>query len=149
MQGVSVPRPVFEGLFEWPVGKGGMRLVASRCPRCNDVSFPARTSCRNADCDGLKTEPFHIEGSGRLISYTIQHYAPPGPFGRVEPYKPIAIGLVEFDAGVGILGLIAPWSGGEIFVGARASLRDWTLYQSEDGQDVVGWAFELDGARDE
>jgi uncharacterized OB-fold protein len=126
-----------------------MRLLASRCPRCNDVSFPARASCRNPDCDGLKTKAFHIEGTGRLISYTIQHYAPPGPFGRVEPYKPIAIGLVEFEAGIGILGVIAGWSGGAISLGGKASLRDWTLYRDEDGQDIVGWAFELESARNE
>lgn len=81
-----------------------------------------------------------------MISYTVQHYPPPGPFGRVQPYRPMAIGLVDFPGGIAILGVISNWDSRPLELGAPARLRDWTLYPDPDGTEVVGWAFELEAA---
>jgi hypothetical protein len=107
------------------------------------VSFPRRDRCKNPDCDQAATATEHLEGTGRLLSYTVQHYPPPGPFGRRTPFVPIPIALVEYEAGISVLGQVLGWQGGEMRIGMAATLRPAVLYQDEQGRDIIGWGFEL------
>jgi len=138
---------VAEGLLEWTAGGDGIRLIVSVCPKCRDVSFPRRAWCKNPDCLQVATATEHLEGTGRLVTYTVQHYPPPGPFGQRTPFVPIPIVLVEYDLGIGVLGQVLGWDGGEMRIGAAATLRPASLYRDERGRDVIGWGFELAGER--
>src|SRR5207302_11141852 len=133
----SAARPVAEGLFVWPSPPGEARLIASRCPECGDVSFPAVAHCRLPACSLVETERTEISGTGTVISATVQRYQPPGPFGRRVPYQPIPIALVEFDAGIAVLGVVQGWDGESVATGRRARLVLAPLYRDPAGGDVV------------
>lgn len=141
----SSARPIAAGLFVWPSPPEAARLLASRCPECADVSFPAVPHCRMPACALIETEPFQIGGTGRVISATVQRYQPPGPFGQRQPFQPIPIALVEFEAGIAVLGVVKDWDGEPIPSGSQARLVLTTLYPGEDGAAVVGWAYQLEG----
>ncbi|HEY6379977.1 MAG TPA: OB-fold domain-containing protein [Candidatus Dormibacteraeota bacterium] len=138
--------PVQDGLFAWPAPQGEARLIVSRCPQCGDVSFPAVPHCRMPACSLVATERSELSGTGEIITWTVQRFAPPGPFGRVDPYRPITIALVEFtEPGIAILGQV--WDGEEarLAPGRRARLVLGTLYAGDQGEDVIGWGFTLAG----
>ncbi|HEX6348770.1 MAG TPA: OB-fold domain-containing protein [Candidatus Dormibacteraeota bacterium] len=139
----AAARPVAEGLFVWPSPPGEARLIASRCPECQDVAFPAVAHCRMPACSLVETQRTEISGSGTVISYTVQRYQPPGPFGRQVPYRPIPIALVEFRAGIAVLGVVQGWDGQPVAAGRRARLVLAPLYPDADGTQVVGWGYEL------
>ena len=136
-------RPVAEGLFVWPSPLDQARLIASRCPECGDVGFPAVAYCRMPACSQVPTTPAQISGQGTVISATVQRYQPPGPFGRVVPYHPIAVALVEFPEGIAVLGVVQHWDGRPIASGLEARLVLAPLYSDSDGTQVVGWGYEL------
>jgi hypothetical protein len=50
---------------------------------------------------------------------------------------------VEYDLGIGVLGQVLGWDGGEMRIGTAATLRPASLYRDERGRDVIGWGFEL------
>jgi uncharacterized OB-fold protein len=136
--------PVQEGLFVWPAPGGEARLIVSRCPQCGDVSFPAVPHCRMARCSLVATERAELSGTGTVVAWTVQRYAPPGPFGEIVPYQPVTIALVDFAAdGIAILGQLWDCEEGAVDSGRRARLVLGTLYVRAN-QDVVGWGFRLE-----
>ena len=140
--------PVQDGLFIWPSSDDGAQLITSRCPRCGDVGFPAVAHCRMPACSLTPTEPGTLDGTGTVLSWTVQRYAPPGPFGRTVPYVPLSIALVEFpDPGIAVLGQVFDvMSDGDLRTGRRARLVLRALYAGDDDGDVVGWGFILEPA---
>jgi uncharacterized OB-fold protein len=136
--------PVAPGLFVWPVAGGEACLLASRCPECGDVAFPALEHCRMPDCSMVDTESVEIAGTGRVLASTVEHYPPPGPFGA-QPFHPITIALVEFPQhGLAVLGQVWGVSGERpVATGSPARLVLDTLYPGSKG-DVVGWGFRLE-----
>lgn len=142
--------PVQDGLFVWPPSPSGdAQLIVSRCPRCDDVAFPAARLCRMPACSLQATEPDVLTGRGTVLSWTVQRYPPPGPFGEADPYVPIPIALVEFDGeGIAVLGQVFDSAEGDVRVGIGARLVLRTLYSGADGRDVVGWGYVLPGHAD-
>jgi uncharacterized OB-fold protein len=139
--------PVHQGLFVWPAPDGQARLIVSRCPRCNDVSFPAVARCRMPQCSLVATEPAQLSGSGNIIAWTVQRYPPPGPFGRVDSFHPITIALVEFaEHRIAVLGQVWNTTSEAVVAGCSARLTLGTLYSDDDAVDVVGWGFVLQDA---
>jgi uncharacterized OB-fold protein len=136
--------PVAPGLFIWPSPSGEARLIGSRCPECGDVTFPAVAHCRMPACSLIETEHAEISGTGKVIASTVQRYVPPGPFGHQVPFQPIAIVLVEFEAGLAVLGLVRDWDGRPVVSGRRATLVLAPLYPDANGADVIGWGYELE-----
>ncbi|MBN2152927.1 MAG: hypothetical protein JW839_15860, partial [Candidatus Lokiarchaeota archaeon] len=47
------------------------KLFATRCPKCGDKFFPARTSCWNLDCNLAATDWVELKPVGTLHTYTI------------------------------------------------------------------------------
>lgn len=141
----SQATPVAPGLFVWPAAEDEARLLASRCPECGDVAFPALKHCRMPACPMVETESVEIGGRGRVLATTIERYPPPGPFGR-EPFHPITIALVEFpEHGLAVLGQVWGVDGEKPVPGGHsARLVLGSLYPGEQG-DVVGWGFRLEG----
>ena len=120
-------------------------LKGTRCRDCGAVYFPRAVSCRNPACDGKAVEPARIAGRGRLHSFTIQRYRPP-PLFALEPWAPYALGLVDVEDGLRLMGVIdAPLDA--IHIGMPLTLSATPLGE-DNGRCVVTHAFVPDAAGD-
>lgn len=118
-------------------------LKGTRCRDCGAVYFPRAVSCRNPACDGKAVEPALIAGRGRLYSFTIQRYRPP-PLFVLEPWAPYALGLVDVEDGLRLMGIIdAPLDAIRIDMPLTLST---TALGVGDGKAVVTHAFVPDAA---
>ena len=70
---------------------GAPRLVAARCTRCAELSFPYRRRC--PACAAPGTERELLPRRGTLWTWTVQGFAPPGV--AAEAFSPYAVGYVE------------------------------------------------------
>ena len=113
----------------------GPRLLGSRCSGCDSVYFPRAATCRNPECAGGVLEATALPPRGTLYSYTIQHYQPP-PLFRMDDWRPYAIGLVEFDGGVRVMGMLSRVALDEIRIGDAYVLDGATLFVDEAGCEV-------------
>jgi enoyl-CoA hydratase len=126
--------PVEAGLFTWPSGEP--RLIGSRCKSCGTHSFPKSYSCPNPDCDAKDVEEVLLSRRGKLASYTIQRYSPPGF--KMEPFRPFAIGLVELPEGINVLGMLTTIE--NLKTGMDLEMMVEGLY-TEGENEVMTWKF--------
>jgi len=78
---------------------------------------------------------------GTLWSCAIQDYPPPAPAKFDQPYKPYAMGVVDLDDGLRVLGRMAVEDPRALDVGARVRLVIDTLAHDADGNEIVSWKF--------
>ena len=76
------------------------RLEGVICRDCSKIMFPRRLVC--PACASKNIEPHSLSGRGRLMTFTIIRVAPDG-YGDQVPY---AVGLVELDEGVRLMGQV-------------------------------------------
>ncbi len=81
-----------------------MTLIASRCPKCGHVAFPAESICSVCARRG-RGEPVELSREGNLYTYTVVYVAAPG---METPY---ALGYVDFAEGARVFGRIVPGEG--------------------------------------
>lgn len=130
--------PVADNLFQ---GEGaGTRLIGSRCRGCGTHYFPKSLGCRNPQCRDKAIDDALLGPSGTLYSYTVQVYRPPALF-RMEPFAPYAIGMVELEQGLRVMGMLTGCGTGEIRIGMALALTVETLYRDEQGREVATYKF--------
>ena len=131
--------PVFEGLFaETP---DGPRLLGSRCLTCNAPYFPRSAVCHNPDCTQSRMQDTEFGPRGKLWSCAIQNYPPPPPARYEEPYVPYAVGVVDLDEGLRVVGRMSVDDPMALQVGSDVELTIEPIYRDEEGRDVVTWKF--------
>jgi uncharacterized OB-fold protein len=85
-------------------------LMAAKCSECGNLLLPPKPMCTKCLSTNLKwTE---IEGTGKLLSYTVIHVAPI-QFQSVAPYT---VGIVELKNGLRIPGMVKNENGENISV---------------------------------
>ena len=90
--------PIREGLFKVPSESGEKPyLFGSRCKVCAQMSFPPRKVC--SKCFSEEMESIPLSSRGKLYTYTIIGYPPPG---LAAPY---AIGYVDLPEGVRVFSI--------------------------------------------
>jgi uncharacterized OB-fold protein len=131
--------PVASGLFvEAPEGP---RLVGSRCRTCSTPYFPKSAVCHNPDCKASRIEDALFGPSGTLWSVAVQDYPPPPPAKFDKPYQPYAMGVVDLDDGLRVLGRMTTGDPRSVQVGARVELVIEPLCHDEEGNEIVSWKF--------
>ena len=131
--------PVASGLFvEAPEGP---RLVGSRCRTCKTPYFPKSAVCHNPDCKASHIEEALFGPSGTLWSVAVQDYPPPPPAKFDKPYQPYAMGVVDLDDGLRVLGRMTSSDPRSVQVGARVELVIDALCHDDDGNEIVSWKF--------
>jgi uncharacterized OB-fold protein len=78
---------------------------------------------------------------GKLWSLAIQDYPPPPPAKYDEPYKPYAMGVVDLDDGLRVMGQISTGDPRTVEPGVDVELVLEPLYHEEDGTEVITWKF--------
>lgn len=89
------------------------RLMAAKCNDCKTVILPPKPMCTNCFSDNLQW--IRIEGTGNLISYTVIHVAPE----QFQSMVPYIVGIIEFDGGNRLPGIIRDIEAKEIKIGMK------------------------------
>ena len=135
--------PALPDLFTWT--EDGVRLRSARCNSCGTYFFPEYHAQHRPGCSREVVENVLLSKVGKLASYTIQYYMPPPPFKTQDDITPYAIGLVEFPEGIQVAGLMVGCEPDELKVGLEVETTTFTLYQDDEGRDVVTWGFRVSG----
>ena len=130
--------PAIEGWFTTDTRRP--HLLGSRCKRCRSYSFPKETRfCRNPGCAGIEFEEVPLSRTGRIWSFTTNHYAPPAPYVSPDPFVPYTVAAVELDEEkMVVLGqLAAGIDPKSLKVGMNVELVLERLYEDEKAEYVV------------
>ncbi len=131
--------PVASGLFvEAPEGA---RLVGSRCRTCKTPYFPKSAVCHNPECKASRIEDALFGPTGTLWSVAVQDYPPPPPAKFDKPYQPYAMGVVDLDDGLRVLGRMTADDPRSVQVGARVEIVIDALCHDDEGNEIVSWKF--------
>lgn len=76
------------------------KLPAYKCKKCGHLQLATVVFCEK--CNSQDLEVVQVEGTGRVITYTIQN-VPPAEY---EKYAPYAWAVVQLDAGFNISGFL-------------------------------------------
>jgi len=121
-------------------GLGRGELLASRCTACGVEYYPPRSDC--PQCLGSEFEWSAVTGKGRLLTHTAvfvapRHFAPDlsqaAPF-CAYVYQPAAVGIVEMEGGLRVMGWIRGVAPEAIRVGMELEPRPEIL---PDGRATV------------
>jgi uncharacterized OB-fold protein len=96
------------------MGEG--KLMGGKCKKCGKTHFPPRPLCD--ECLSKEFEWTPIPTKGKLLTYTIIHIAP-AQFQAMAPY---AIGIIRFNNGLKIPGMIKDVALNEIKIGMPLSI---------------------------
>jgi uncharacterized OB-fold protein len=88
-------------------------MEAAQCSGCQKVLFPGRIVC--PECGSREFEMIRLTGKGKLETFTITRVAPEGFTDQV----PYAVGIVELDEGVRVMGQITDCDPEELKIGDR------------------------------
>ena len=91
------PPPTIENFYKFCAEK---KLMGVRCAKCKKITVPPRVICSH--CGKRDLSWAELPTRGRLVTYTVIHVAPP-QFAALAPY---AIGVVEFEAGARLPGMV-------------------------------------------
>jgi uncharacterized OB-fold protein len=96
------------------MGEG--KLMGGKCKKCGKTHFPPRPLCD--ECLSKEFEWTPIPTKGKLLTYTIIHIAP-AQFQAMAPY---AIGIIRFNNGLKIPGMIKDVALDKIKIGMPLSI---------------------------
>ena len=131
--------PAVPGLFDETAD--GPRLLGSRCAGCGASYFPKDSVCHNPDCDSPAMEDARFGPSGVVFSCAVQNYQPPPPVVTQQPYAPYAVGVVDLDDGLRVMGRIDVGDPMSVVVGGSVELVVGKIGSDDGGNDIVTWMF--------
>lgn len=115
-------------------------LLAAKCLACGKISFPPRSDCPACSADQFEWSMVH--GVGKLVTYTFinvppEHFAPDtsirAPFSTYA-YRPSAVGIVEMEDGLRVMGWICGLPSEALSVGMELTPRAEVL---DDGRATI------------
>jgi uncharacterized OB-fold protein len=112
------------------------RLVGARCLDCRQLQFPKMDSCPY--CSGTRCETTPLGPRGTLYLHTAVEKPPPGYRGKV----PYGFGVVELPEGIRVVSRLTESQPDRLDYGMPMRLVLDDLFIDDQGNTVVGWAFE-------
>lgn len=131
-------QPAIEGWFTTDAERP--QLLGTRCQSCHSYFFPKETRfCRNPACSSTEFEEVPLSRTGRVWSFTTNHYQPPEPYIAPDPFVPYTVAAVELtEEKMVVLGqLAAGVDPSEIEVGTEMELVVETLFEDENAEHLV------------
>ena len=132
--------PAVEGLFR--EAEDGARLCGSRCAHCGTPAFPKSALCHSADCDDSQMQDAEFGPNGTVWSYSVQNYPPPPPAIVPDPYEPYALGVVDLEDGLRVVGRLTSTDPAQIGVGSAVRLVVGEIGIDTEGKARSSWIFE-------
>ena len=129
--------PCVDGLFSEIDGVA--TLHGCRCTTCGTPYFPRSEACHNPDCTQSAMEDCDFSGRGVLWSYSVADFPPPPPHKFDKPFTPYAMGVVDLECGLRLIGQMVD-KAEDVNVGADVALVIDTLYH-EDNNAYTSWKF--------
>ena len=112
------------------------RLEAGKCKGCGKILFPPRLIC--PECGGREFEPVKLADKGTLFTYTIIR-VPPQQFVDQSPF---AVGIVELDDGVRLMGQLVDCDFADLKIGLKVKIEFRKIYDvGESGVICYGYKF--------
>ena len=133
--------PALPDLFDWDGDQ--VKIRSAKCNSCGTYFFPEYHAQHRPGCSREGVEKVLLQNKGKLASYAIQHYMCPPPFKTEGDITPYGIGLVEFPEGIQVAGIIADSDLNSLAMGQEVETTTYKLYQDEEGNEVVTWAFKV------
>ena len=130
--------PGASGLFTWP--DDNPSLIGGRCKSCKTYFFPKFAAFHRPGCLSGEVEEVYLNRKGRLVSYTILHFAPPPPFVSPDPFVPYAVGLVALPEGIQIPGILTGVNFDDLKINMEVEFVVEKAYEKE-GKDILTWKF--------
>lgn len=93
------------------------RMEAGQCNKCQEIAFPKRLVC--PECGGREFEKLNLSGKGKLTTFTIIRIPPQG----FEDLAPYAIGIVELNEGIRVMGQIVDCQPEQLQIGDRLTTQ--------------------------
>ncbi len=118
-------------------------LVGLKCGECGTYAFPpVALACPNPGCAGTADDlaPTPLSRTGKVWSYSVNHYEAPEPSVRQSPYAVAAVELAEEQ--MVVLGQVVPADLDKLAVGAGAELTVGTLYEDDESEYLV-WRWRI------
>jgi uncharacterized OB-fold protein len=128
--------PTLEGFF---TEDGGAKVLGSKCATCGTPYFPKVQACHNPDCTKSEIEDCAFGGKGTLWSYSVANFPPPPPHQYDEPFVPYAVGVVDMECGLRLIGQMVD-KPEDMKVGADVELVIHTLFHQDD-KAFTSWKF--------
>jgi uncharacterized OB-fold protein len=134
-------KAIKEDLFSTPLlPLESVCLKGVKCRNCNETFFGHRRYCQNCGSSNLKE--IVLSRRGKLFSYTIARYPPPGDYkGPRDPYVPFAIGSVELPEGLRIIAPLTDCNIDSLEVDMPVELVIESFYRDEHDCEVIRYAF--------
>jgi uncharacterized OB-fold protein len=130
--------PALEGWFT--MDEQNPRLVGLKDNESGTYFFPKDVSVSRAPGHADATlEEVELSNTGKLWSYTTNHYKPPEPYMSPDPFEPYTVAAVELtDERMVVLGQLAPnVDPASLEVGMEMQLVLGTLYEDDENEYVV------------
>jgi len=133
MSKVSEIRPFTIDSFYKFVGEG--KLMAAKCNGCGAVLLPPRPACSKCMSKDLRWIP--VNPAGKLLTYTVIHVSPK----EFESKAPYALGIVRFDNGGQLLGMVRDIEPAKLQVGMTVTIdfERTSTPQSAPAQAPAQW----------
>ena len=134
--------PAIQGWFT--LDADAPALLGARCSTCATIVFPPRRgACPNPSCRGAELEQAPLGRTGRIWSYTTNHYPPPEPYFAADPFVPFTVAAVELaEERMVVLGqMVAGTDPATLSVGQEVEVALGTLYADDDNEYLMWqWA---------
>lgn len=120
----------------WRLRNQRYRLEGRKCNNCGNISFPPRIVCKK--CKSREAEIFHLEGRGKIFSFT-KIYQAPDAFDKTVPY---AVALVDLVDGVRITAQLSDIDIHDVRIGMDVELVIRRIYEDgPKGPILYGYKF--------
>ncbi|MFP6625270.1 MAG: OB-fold domain-containing protein [Myxococcota bacterium] len=133
--------PAIEG---WFTLDDAPQLIGLRDAESGTCFFPKDVAVSRAPgYDHVELEEVRLSRTGKLWSYTTNHYQPPEPYMAPDPFEPYTVAAVELtDERMVVMGQLADGvDPGSLEVGMEMELVIGTLYE-DDENDYVVWKWQ-------
>jgi uncharacterized protein len=134
------PKPRVPAIENWFTMDAQPCLLGLRDPGTGSYFFPKDVAVSAAPGRaGAKLEEVPLSRTGRLWSYTTNHYRPPEPYVSPEPFVPYTVAAVELAAErMVVLGQLAPGvDPASLELGMEMELVLDTLFEDAEAEHMI------------
>ncbi len=107
------------------------KIVGTKCKQCNNMAFPPRADC--AKCLSSDFEWVELNGKGRLVSFTLNQFAP-ASFREEAPY---ILAVAELDEGPKVFAKLRTGRPEELTSGRRMRLAPVKLSDDKLSYELI------------